>query len=97
VGLAAQDLPGLDQYANVRPTRLLPGIESPLKHCRKEDLDWVIVRENSEGEYSGIGGRVHQGHSIETATDVSILTRVGVEAHSPATPSGSLSLARANS
>ena len=50
-----------------------------MKHCRTEDLDWVIVRENSEGEYSGIGGRVHQGHPIETATDVSILTRVGVE------------------
>ncbi len=78
-GLRLKICQGLDQYANVRPTRLLPGIESPLKHCRKEDLDWVIVRENSEGEYSGIGGRVHQGHPIETATDVSILTRVGVE------------------
>ena len=78
-GLRLKICQGLDQYANVRPTRLLPGIESPLKNCRKEDLDWVIVRENSEGEYSGIGGRVHQGHPIETATDVSILTRVGVE------------------
>jgi tartrate dehydrogenase/decarboxylase/D-malate dehydrogenase len=57
----------------------LPGIDAPLKRCRPEDLDWVIVRENSEGEYSGIGGRVHQGHPIETATDVSILTRAGVE------------------
>ena len=78
-GLRLKICQGLDQYANVRPTRLLPGIESPLKHCRTEDLNWVIVRENSEGEYSGIGGRVHQGHPIETATDVSILTRVGVE------------------
>ena len=78
-GLRLKICQGFDQYANVRPTRLLPGIESPLKHCRTEDLNWVIVRENSEGEYSGIGGRVHQGHPIEAATDVSILTRVGVE------------------
>ena len=46
---------------------------------KRQDLDWVIVRENSEGEYSGVGGRVHQGHPIEAATDVSIMTRVGVE------------------
>lgn len=78
-GLRLKICQGFDQYANVRPTRLLPGIDSPLRHCRAEDLDWVIVRENSEGEYSGIGGRVHQGHPIEAATDVSILTRVGVE------------------
>jgi tartrate dehydrogenase/decarboxylase/D-malate dehydrogenase len=78
-GLRLKICQGFDQYANVRPTRLLPGIESPLKHCRTEDLNWVIVRENSEGEYSGVGGRVHQGHPIEVATDVSILTRVGVE------------------
>src|SRR5213075_2942552 len=42
-------------------------------------LDWVIVRENSEGEYSGVGGRVHQGHPIEAATDVSMMTRVGAQ------------------
>src|SRR5512141_288632 len=78
-GLRLKICQGFDQYANVRPTRLLPGIESPLKRCRTEDLNWVIVRENSEGEYSGVGGRVHQGHPIEAATDVSILTRVGVE------------------
>ncbi len=70
---------GLDQYANVRPIRILPGIDAPLKRCRAEDLNWVIVRENSEGEYSGVGGRVHQGHPIEVASDVSILTRVRVE------------------
>jgi len=77
-GLRLKICQGFDQYANVRPTRLLPGIDSPLKRCRTEDLNWVIVRENSEGEYSGVGGRVHQGHPIEAATDVSILTRVGV-------------------
>ena len=78
-GLRLRICQGFDQYANVRPTRILPGIDAPLKRCRPEDLDWVIVRENSEGEYSGIGGRVHQGHPIETATDVTVLTRVGVE------------------
>ncbi|MFH1602747.1 MAG: tartrate dehydrogenase [Pseudomonadota bacterium] len=78
-GLRLKICQGFDQYANVRPTRILPGIDAPLKRCKPEDLDWVIVRENSEGEYSGVGGRVHQGHPIEVATDVSIMTRVGVE------------------
>jgi tartrate dehydrogenase/decarboxylase/D-malate dehydrogenase len=67
-----------DQYANVRPTRILPGITSPLRNVAGPELDWVIVRENSEGEYSGIGGRAHQGLPIEVATDVSIMTRAGV-------------------
>lgn len=78
-GLRLKICQGFDQYANVRPTRILPGIDAPLKRCKVEDLDWVIVRENSEGEYAGVGGRVHQGHPIEVATDVSVLTRVGVE------------------
>jgi len=78
-GLRLKICQGFDQYANVRPTRILPGIDGPLKRCGPEDLDWVIVRENSEGEYSGVGGRVHQGHPIEAATDVSMMTRAGVE------------------
>ncbi len=78
-GLRLKICQGFDQYANVRPTRILPGIDGPLKRCGPNDLDWVIVRENSEGEYSGVGGRVHQGHPIEAATDVSMMTRVGVE------------------
>jgi tartrate dehydrogenase/decarboxylase / D-malate dehydrogenase len=78
-GLRLKICQGFDQYANVRPTRILPGIDAPLKRCRPQDLDWVIVRENSEGEYAGVGGRVHQGHAIEAATDVSIMTRAGVE------------------
>jgi len=78
-GLRLKICQGFDQYANVRPTRILPGIDAPLKRCTPQDLDWVIVRENSEGEYSGVGGRVHQGHPIEAATDVSIMTRSGVE------------------
>ena len=78
-GLRLKICQGLDQYANVRPTRILPGIDAPLKRCRPEDLDWVIVRENSEGEYSGAGGRIHQGLPIEAATDLSLMTRAGVE------------------
>src|ERR671920_2624146 len=78
-GLRLKICQGFDQYANVRPTRILPGIEAPLKRCGPDDLNWVIVRENSEGEYAGVGGRVHQGHPIEAATDVSIMTRAGVE------------------
>ena len=65
----------------MRPTRILPGIDAPLKRCKPEDLNWVIVRENSEGEYAGVGGRVHQGLPIEVATDVSMMTRAGVRAH----------------
>ena len=78
-GLRLAICQGFDQYANVRPTRILPGIDAPLKRCRPQDLDWVIVRENSEGEYAGVGGRAHQGHPIEVATDLSIMTRAGVE------------------
>ncbi len=78
-GLRIKICQGLDQYANVRPARILPGIDAPLKRCRPQDLDWVIVRENTEGEYSGAGGRVHQGLPIEAATDVSLMTRAGVE------------------
>jgi tartrate dehydrogenase/decarboxylase/D-malate dehydrogenase len=78
-GLRLKICQGFDQYANVRPTRILPGIDAPLKRCSAKDLDWVIVRENSEGEYAGVGGRAHQGHPIEVATDVTMMTRVGVE------------------
>jgi tartrate dehydrogenase/decarboxylase/D-malate dehydrogenase len=67
-----------DQYANVRPTRILPGIKSPLAGIAREDLDWVIVRENSEGEYAGQGGRSHRGLPEEVATEVTIFTRAGV-------------------
>ena len=68
-----------DQYANVRPTRILPGIKSPLRDVGPDRLDWVIVRENSEGEYAGVGGRAHQGSPLEVATDVAMFTRAGVE------------------
>ena len=70
---------GFDQYANVRPTRVLPGVKSPLAGVGSGDFDWVIVRENSEGEYAGVGGRAHQGHAEEVGIDVSVFTRNGVE------------------
>ncbi|RDD63553.1 tartrate dehydrogenase [Ferruginivarius sediminum] len=78
-GLRLAICQGFDQYANVRPARLLPGIESPLRGVARGDLDWVIVRENSEGEYAGAGGRVHQGLPEEVGTDVAVFTRKGVE------------------
>jgi tartrate dehydrogenase/decarboxylase / D-malate dehydrogenase len=76
-GLRLPICQGFDQYANVRPSRLLPGIDSPMKNAR--DIDWVIVRENTEGEYSGAGGRVHTGLPNEVAMEISTFTRSGVE------------------
>ena len=77
-GLRLPICQGFDQYANVRPTKILPGIVSPLAGVGPGDLDWVIVRENSEGEYSGHGGRAHRGLPEEVGTEVAIFTRVGV-------------------
>ena len=76
-GLRLPICQGFDQYANVRPTRVLPGVASKLRGA--EAIDWVIIRENSEGEYSGSGGRVHKGLPEEIATETSVFTRVGVE------------------
>ena len=64
------------QYANIRPHRLLAGVEGPLK---TRDFDILCIRENTEGEYSGAGGRVHQGTADEVAVETSIFTRAGVE------------------
>lgn len=64
------------QYANIRPHRLLPGVEGPLKATQ---FDILCIRENTEGEYSGAGGRIHQGSSDEVAVETSIFTRRGVE------------------
>ncbi|TPK86344.1 tartrate dehydrogenase [Mesorhizobium sp. B2-4-17] len=64
------------QYANIRPHRLLPGVTGPL---RAESFDILCIRENTEGEYSGAGGRVHQGTADEVAVETSIFTRAGVE------------------
>jgi tartrate dehydrogenase/decarboxylase/D-malate dehydrogenase len=76
-GLRLPICQGFDQYANVRPTRVLPGVKSPLANGK--DIDWVVIRENSEGEYAGMGGRAHRGLPIETGTEVAIFTRKGVE------------------
>jgi tartrate dehydrogenase/decarboxylase/D-malate dehydrogenase len=64
------------QYANIRPHRLLPGVEGPL---RAAGFDILCIRENTEGEYSGAGGRVHVGTPDEVAVETSIFTRKGVE------------------
>jgi tartrate dehydrogenase/decarboxylase/D-malate dehydrogenase len=76
-GLRLPICQGFDQYANVRPTRVLPGVKSPLANAK--DIDWVVVRENTEGEYSGMGGRAHRGLPIEVGTEVAVFTRAGVE------------------
>ncbi|OYR13077.1 tartrate dehydrogenase [Brucella thiophenivorans] len=64
------------QYANIRPHRLLPGVTGPL---RSEGFDILCIRENTEGEYSGAGGRVHSGTKDEVAVETAIFTRTGVE------------------
>src|SRR5688572_23174705 len=75
-GLRLPICQGFDQYANVRPARVLPGVKSPLANGNA--IDWVVVRENSEGEYSGSGGRAHRGLPEEVATETSVFTRTGV-------------------
>jgi len=77
-GLRLAICQGFDQFANVRPTRLLPGVAGPLRPELGRRIDWVIVRENSEGEYAGVGGRAHRGLPIEVGMDVAVFTREGV-------------------
>jgi tartrate dehydrogenase/decarboxylase/D-malate dehydrogenase len=78
-GLRLAICQGFDQFANVRPTRLLPGLTGPLRPELGKQIDWVIVRENSEGEYAGVGGRAHRGLPIEVGMDVAVFTRTGIE------------------
>ncbi len=78
-GLRLAICQGFDQFANVRPTRLLPGVRGPLREELGRQIDWVIVRENSEGEYAGVGGRAHRGLPIEVGMDVAVFTRAGIE------------------
>jgi len=68
-----------DLYANVRPIRLLEGVTSPLRDRGPEDLDILFVRENTEGEYSGVGGRLHAGTTHEVALQTSVFTRRATE------------------
>src|SRR5690242_18562460 len=80
-GLRLAICQGFDQYACVRPVRLLPGVQSPLRDATPERVDWVVVRENSEGEYAGIGGRnlAPRGRDREVATQTALFTAQGCE------------------
>jgi tartrate dehydrogenase/decarboxylase/D-malate dehydrogenase len=68
-----------DQYVNMRPVRLLPGIKSPLAGRTSKDIDFVIIRENTEGEYSQAGGRLFPGTEREMAIQESVFTRTGID------------------
>jgi len=68
-----------DQYVNMRPVRLLPGVTSPLAGRTAKDIDFVIIRENTEGEYSQAGGRLYPGTEREVVIQESVFTRVGVD------------------
>ncbi|MCC6390458.1 MAG: 3-isopropylmalate dehydrogenase, partial [Bryobacterales bacterium] len=70
---------GFDQYVNVRPAVLYPGVESPLKHFPPREIDMVVIRENTEGEYAPVGGFVHQNQADEVAVQSSVFTRHGCE------------------
>jgi tartrate dehydrogenase/decarboxylase/D-malate dehydrogenase len=80
-GLRLAICQGFDQYANIRPIRLLPGVPSPLRDATAESMDWVVVRENTEGEYAGIGGRNlgGRGHGREVAIQAGLFTEEGCE------------------
>jgi len=69
----------LGQYVNLRPMRLMPGINSPLANRTAADIDMICVRENSEGEYAGVGGRIHRGTPHEVANQTGVFTRHGIE------------------
>lgn len=80
-GLRLAICQGFDQYANIRPVRLLPGIPSPLKNATADNMDWVVVRENTEGEYAGIGGRNlgSRGPGKGVAIQAGLFTEEGCE------------------
>jgi len=80
-GLRLAICQGFDQYANIRPVRLLPGVPSPLKNATADTMDWVVVRENTEGEYAGIGGRnlAGRGPGKAIAIQAGLFTEEGCE------------------
>ncbi|HVH94857.1 MAG TPA: tartrate dehydrogenase [Nocardioidaceae bacterium] len=80
-GLRLRICQNFDQWANVRPVEFLPGIESPLRKADHTELNWVVVRENSEGEYAGLGGRnlSARGNGGEVAVQSALFTEVGCE------------------
>jgi tartrate dehydrogenase/decarboxylase / D-malate dehydrogenase len=80
-GLRLAICQGFDQYVCLRPVRLLPGVESPLRNATPENMDWIVVRENSEGEYAGVGGRnfAGRGSGREVAVQAALFTEQGCE------------------
>ena len=78
-GLLIELRRSFQQYANIRPVRLMPGIRSPLADRLPGDIDFIVVRENTEGEYSALGGRSHEGTEQEVVLQTSIFTRRGVD------------------
>jgi tartrate dehydrogenase/decarboxylase / D-malate dehydrogenase len=80
-GLRLAICQGFDQWANVRPVHFLPGVRSPLRAADDTELDWVVVRENSEGEYAGLGGRnlSNRGPGSEVAVQSALFTEVGCD------------------
>ncbi|MDX3906844.1 MAG: tartrate dehydrogenase [Pigmentiphaga sp.] len=68
-----------DQYVNLRPVRLMPGIPSPLANRKPGDIDFYVVRENTEGEYSSVGGRMFEGTDREVVLQETVMTRTGVD------------------
>ena len=69
---------GFDQYVNLRPCKLLPGVRTPLANRTEADIDFYVVRENTEGEYSSVGGRMFKGTDREFVSQQSVFSRVGV-------------------
>lgn len=70
---------GFDQYVSLRPVRLLPGVPGPLAGRVPGEIDFYVVRENTEGEYSSIGGKIFEGTDRETVMQETVMTRVGVD------------------
>ena len=78
-GLRLNICQSFDQYVNLRPAHLLPGVKSPLRDKTPDDIDFIVVRENTEGEYTGAGGCSHRGLTNEVAVQTAVFTRSGVE------------------
>ncbi|MBI5303054.1 MAG: tartrate dehydrogenase [Chloroflexi bacterium] len=78
-GLRLPICQGFEQYVCYRPSELLPGVKTPLAGKKVGDIDFIVIRENTEGEYTGAGGRAHRGLPIEVAIETSVFSRVGVE------------------
>lgn len=68
-----------DQYVNLRPVRLMPGVPGPLANRKPGDIDFFVVRENTEGEYSSVGGRMYAGTEREIVIQETVMSRVGVD------------------